>query len=94
MPYRGPTDKMHSSGICAPLSLVLTKITKIDPGLGFEFLVSRIRRTTTTWWRLHKLAKRRRITSDKNPSLSHAVRQILFSAFECGTVPPLHPHQA
>jgi len=56
MPYRGPTGKMHSSAICAPLSWVLTKTTKIDSGLGFEFMVSRIRRTTTTWWRLHKLS--------------------------------------
>lgn len=39
-----------------PWSWVLTKTTKIDSSLGFEFTVSRIRRTTTTWWRLHKLA--------------------------------------
>ena len=37
-------------------SWVLTKTTKIDSGLGFESMVSRIRITTTTWWRLHKLA--------------------------------------
>jgi hypothetical protein len=78
-----PQTKCIRPRFVHPWSWVLTKTTKIDSGLGFEYMGSRIRRTTATWWRLHKLAVTQTNYVRLEPSLSHALRQILFSAFKC-----------
>jgi len=51
-----PQTKCICPRFVHPWSWVLPKTTKIDSGLSFEYMVSRIRRTAATWWRLHKLA--------------------------------------
>jgi hypothetical protein len=45
-----PQTKCIRPQFVHPWSWVLPKTTKIDSGLGFEYMVSRIRRTAATWW--------------------------------------------